>query len=215
MLDQIKIASPCSADWEQMAGDDRVRFCAECKKNVFNLSAMTRRDAEALLQKTNGDLCTRLYRRADGTVLTADCPVGLRVKIARIQRRVGWAVAGAFSIATACAQDKPPALSGTVDDTTLAGIGNSRVTARNLRSNKETQVATDRMGEFRFDELEPGMYNVTASATGFAEGTAKYVDLREGGRKVQIVLQVARSDMGGPIVAVQQSKPKPWWRRLL
>ena len=40
MLDQIKIASPCSADWERMEGTDRVRFCAECKKNVFNLSAI-------------------------------------------------------------------------------------------------------------------------------------------------------------------------------
>jgi hypothetical protein len=47
MLDQIKIASPCSADWDRMEGTDRVRFCGECKKNVFNLSAMTRRDAEA------------------------------------------------------------------------------------------------------------------------------------------------------------------------
>jgi hypothetical protein len=80
MLDQIKIASPCSADWEQMEGNNRVRFCSECKKNVFNLSAMTRRDAEALLQETNGNLCTRLFRRADGTVLTDDCPVGLRIK---------------------------------------------------------------------------------------------------------------------------------------
>ena len=37
MLDKIKIASPCSADWEQMEGTDHVRFCAECKKNVFDL----------------------------------------------------------------------------------------------------------------------------------------------------------------------------------
>ncbi len=103
MLDQIKIASPCSADWEQMEGNDRVRFCAECKKNVFNLSTMTRRDAEALLKETNRNICTRLFRRADGTVLTDDCPVGLRVKAARVRRRVGWAVAGAMSLAaTSC-----------------------------------------------------------------------------------------------------------------
>ena len=113
MLDQIKIASPCSADWERMEGNDRVRFCAECKKNVFNLSAMTRRDAEALLNKTNGNLCARLYRRADGTILTEDCPVGLNVKIARVRRRVGWAVAGAFSLSTAWAQQSS-AVSGSV-----------------------------------------------------------------------------------------------------
>src|SRR5271156_6277252 len=105
MLDQIKIASPCSADWERMEGTDRVRFCSECKKNVFNLSAMTRRDAEALIKEANGNLCTRLYRRADGMVMTADCPVGLSAKIARVRRRVGWAIAGAIGLSSAWAQD--------------------------------------------------------------------------------------------------------------
>src|ERR1700688_662509 len=101
MLDQIRIASPCSADWEQMEGDERVRFCGECKKNVFNLSAMTRRDAEALLKETNGNICAQLYRRADGMVLTADCPEGLRLKAARLRRRVAWALAGGLGFSTA------------------------------------------------------------------------------------------------------------------
>jgi hypothetical protein len=72
----------------QPGGTDRVRFCAECKKNVYNISEMTRRDAEALLQG-NADICARVFRRADGTVLTEDCPVGLRTKIARAQKRLG------------------------------------------------------------------------------------------------------------------------------
>jgi hypothetical protein len=101
MLEQIKIASPCSADWDQMKGNDQLRFCGECKKNVFNLSAMTRRDAEALLKETNGTICVRLYRRSDGTTLTEDCPVGLRMKIARLKRRVAWAIAGAMGFAIA------------------------------------------------------------------------------------------------------------------
>jgi len=83
LLDNLRIASPCNADWAGMTGDERVRHCAQCDKDVYNLSEMTAEDAEALLREKNGNLCARLYRRADGTVITADCPVGLRKKRVR------------------------------------------------------------------------------------------------------------------------------------
>lgn len=90
-LDGVRIASPCSASWDDMVGDGRVRFCAPCKKNVYNLSALSRAEAEALLRESEaneagatGSLCVRLYRRADGTVLTEDCPVGRRRKRRRL-----------------------------------------------------------------------------------------------------------------------------------
>jgi hypothetical protein len=60
-----------------MAGNDRVRFCGECRLNVYNLSAMTRPEAEALLRAKEGRLCVRFYVRRDGTALTQDCPRGL------------------------------------------------------------------------------------------------------------------------------------------
>jgi hypothetical protein len=34
-LDKIKIASPCGANWDEMYGSERKRFCAECKLNVY------------------------------------------------------------------------------------------------------------------------------------------------------------------------------------
>lgn len=89
-LEDIRIASPCNASWDAMKGDDRVRFCGSCEKNVFNLSNMSREDAEALLEKTEGRVCVRYYRRRDGTVLTQDCPVGLRA----VRRRLALIGAG-------------------------------------------------------------------------------------------------------------------------
>jgi len=201
MLDQFKIASPCSADWEQMEGNDRVRFCAECQKNVFNLSAMTRRDAEAQLKQTNGNLCARLYRRADGKVLTEDCPVGLRLKITRAQRRVRWAIAGALSLATEWGQEKSPLLSGVVEDPTRAVIPHSEVTALNLESGKKLTVLSDQEGQFRFEGIEAGSYDVTAKMRGFKEFTAKHIVVGDGERKLQIVLQIGMVTMGGPIAA--------------
>ncbi len=77
-LDNMSVASPCTAAWEDMDGDDRTRHCSSCTKNVYNISEMTRGEAEALIKEKEGHLCVRFYRRHDGTVLTDDCPVGLR-----------------------------------------------------------------------------------------------------------------------------------------
>lgn len=85
-LDRIKIASPCTADWRFMLGSDLVRFCGQCNKNVYNLSAMTRPQAEDLIRRMEGQLCARYYRRSDGTILTSDCPVGLRAFKQRVSR---------------------------------------------------------------------------------------------------------------------------------
>lgn len=78
-LNNLRVASPCPADWEKMMGDERVRHCAECNLRVYNLSAMTERQVQKLIAGSGGKrLCTRLYRRADGTVLTQNCPWSLR-----------------------------------------------------------------------------------------------------------------------------------------
>lgn len=80
LLQNVRVASPCHADWDEMQpiDSDRVRFCQGCRKNVYNLSEMGQAEAEGLLRAHEGHLCVRYYRRLDGTILTADCPVGLR-----------------------------------------------------------------------------------------------------------------------------------------
>ncbi|HKX31592.1 MAG TPA: hypothetical protein VJ302_28145, partial [Blastocatellia bacterium] len=88
--ESVRIAAPCTADWNRMFAfeddDDRVRFCSQCNLNVYNLSGLTRPEAEDLINQAEGRLCVRFYRRSDGTVLTRNCPVGLRT----IRRRVAW-----------------------------------------------------------------------------------------------------------------------------
>ena len=101
LLDQVRVASPCKADWNEMLGDERVRFCLGCEKNVYNLSSMAKDAAEALLRERLGnDLCVRFYQRADGTILTQDCPVGVSKKR---RRKLVLAVAGAGAMAAAAA----------------------------------------------------------------------------------------------------------------
>lgn len=80
------IAAPCEVPWSSMKGDDRKRHCAECDRDVHNLSAMTKEELQAFLHALvsspeNARLpCVSLYARPDGTVLTEDCPVGLRAR---------------------------------------------------------------------------------------------------------------------------------------
>lgn len=83
-LNNLKVASPCSANWNEMIGDNRQRHCGDCQLNVYNLSGMTQTEAENFLMNAEGRVCVRFFKRTDGTVLTKDCPVGWQA----IKRRV-------------------------------------------------------------------------------------------------------------------------------
>ena len=118
-LDNIRVSSPCAANWDEMLGTERKRYCGDCKLNVYNLSDMTRVEAERLLNESEGRLCVQYYRRADGTVLTKNCPVGWQAVRARISR----VATAAFSImaglcgglfAFSFLKDRPTATIGTL-----------------------------------------------------------------------------------------------------
>lgn len=96
LLRDVTVASPCKESWASMKGDDRVRFCGRCEKSVFDLSEMTAVEAESVLATHGGAACVRFYRRADGTVMTSDCPEGQRRR-----RRRNILLAGALAAGTA------------------------------------------------------------------------------------------------------------------
>jgi hypothetical protein len=83
-IDQIEISSPCTVSWDEMraaggaAKDERVRFCGQCRQNVYNVEAMSRVEARRLIAAREGRVCVRVLRRPDGTVVTADCWARLR-----------------------------------------------------------------------------------------------------------------------------------------
>lgn len=92
---RVRIASPCSERWATMRGTDRVRHCDRCRQDVYDLSALTTDEAEALIAKNLGRaegerLCVTFYRRSDGTILTRDCEPG------RWRLRLEAAVIGAL-----------------------------------------------------------------------------------------------------------------------
>lgn len=106
LLDRVRVASPCNASWDEMLGDERARFCLSCEKHVYNVSAMSRDEAEQFLRERVGQsVCIRYYQRADGTILTEDCPVGAAKK-RRKQAVLAVAGAGAMALAGISLFDK-------------------------------------------------------------------------------------------------------------
>ena len=116
LLQRISIAAPCHERWEDMTGDDRTRHCGTCEQTIHNIAGMTEVESEALLRSAFSDdgspkqhLCARIYRRADGTILTADCPVGLRALRAKTRRgllRVAAALGFTTVVAWAAAAEQ-------------------------------------------------------------------------------------------------------------
>lgn len=108
-LPRLEIASPCEAAWADMVGDDRVRHCAHCDQNVYNVAALSTAEVLILIQRERRMPCLRLWQRPDGTVLTADCPVGLRRTGSRRQRVAAALILSALACFTAPApaQERP------------------------------------------------------------------------------------------------------------
>lgn len=78
LKDLVMIAAPCPVTWESMQGDERVRHCSGCSKNVFNLSDMSDVELEQFLLANGANQCVRLFRRTDGKIMTDNCPRAFR-----------------------------------------------------------------------------------------------------------------------------------------
>lgn len=75
LLDTVGVDAPCPADWNAMAptGDHGIRHCAQCTKDVVNLSALSRAAAAALLHTARTEeqaLCIRFARDARGAFMS-------------------------------------------------------------------------------------------------------------------------------------------------
>ncbi len=102
--DLLKLAytdAPCNVDWNSMEGDDRTRFCGQCNLNVYNVAALSDKETVKLMrgaQESQERLCLLLYRRPDGTLVTDNCPVGLKKIRDRVRLRAAMMLALLVSI---------------------------------------------------------------------------------------------------------------------
>jgi carboxypeptidase family protein len=187
MLENIRIASPCSADWEQMPGDDRVRHCQACNLNVYNLTAFTEQEIRELVANRQGRLCGRIYQRRDGTALTQNCPVGMRAVARRISRIAGAVftvlagsfIAGRAAVAQSYTETDTRSAGVTVEviDPSGADVPEAEVTLSDFSFKTSFHGKTDKNGRVTLWAPTRGQYSLTASAPGMFM-TPKAVVLR-------------------------------------
>jgi hypothetical protein len=70
----LRVGTPCPKKWDDLTGNDRVRYCGDCRLNVYNFADMKKAEIERVVRETEGRLCGSLYLRGDRTAAPADCP---------------------------------------------------------------------------------------------------------------------------------------------
>lgn len=233
LLDRVQIATPCETNWEAMQGDDRVRHCSHCDKHVYNLSQMTRQQAEALLSKTNGKLCARFERGADGGILTTDQTLSLPRFNFRFLRIASATISAALSLSPTVAaktsknlpvlqqQDKKEKsaeqaqekenvarIYGRVIDASEAVIPNTVITAINELTKQSWKTISSANGEYEFLLPVAENYSLTFEAAGFKKFTRSGLNLKSSASlNIVATMEVGAVTMGVIVIADAPVKP--------
>lgn len=194
-LDLLNVEKPCSASWEQMTGTAQKRFCSECNKHVFDFSQMTCQQIEAVSAVHQGNLCARITRRTDGSmvmlepalptysthrlnlpVLNAAVATMLTLSVPATAQQV---IVKQGEVATPQShkgkqkesKEQPPSggtssISGTVVDPQQLVIANAAVTLV-LPNSQQLTTRSSAEGNFQFTGLAPGTYTLTFEFQGF------------------------------------------------
>jgi len=228
-INSLRVASPCPMNWENMSGDELTRFCDLCSLNVYNISEMSEREVQTLVAKSEGRICARIYKRADGTVLTRNCPVGFRAYQKRVSRFAGAALAtimGICSIAFGQSDSKKEKvckqipqgkitreetkielsfLKGTITDETGAVVPGATIKLVNEATKKEFSVSSDEDGEYKFPNFAAGLFTIEFSASGFTKYVIQSLKIEKNEAvELEIVLQTAE---GTVTIGILGSEP--------
>lgn len=175
VLARIRIKTPCKESWDAMKGSESRRHCDRCKRDVYDLSEMTRSEVEALFAREGrgGDTvreaevpCVRLRLRPDGRVATSDCPVEpSRMPLMMMSAALGAMSAAAVSSAL-----------GLFLTPQLGGVQLSDVAEDRRAFEREIEEAIQ-AHEARFTEREQGLQRMPIVQTDVATlGTPAVVD---------------------------------------
>ena len=235
MLDRLQISVPCSIDWDQMVGSDRMRYCSECSRDVHDISRMTRNEAMALISSATGRLCVRLVRDQDGSTLTEEPFVRVHLAGRRVSP-IATAVVTAIMGISGSAVAAPPAqvsegasaysdsvtgkaraqarsavptgtLEGTVFDANESLIVGAILALRNDATGEVRGATSSSAGTFSFRALEPGSFTLTIQAVGFSRQVIQEVVATSHVKQVAVSLrQETRVVTGG---AISMPAPQP------
>lgn len=235
-LNLINIPSACSADWDSMTGNDRLRFCHDCHRNVYNLLEMTPKEIIRLVVNSEGRLCARYYQNTNSNVQSTT------PSLHQIGRRASRIAAGAFSAvlslsANAAAHTSSTAnqltpgnfalasirqdmkqqegkgdrlrgatLVGTVFDDSYAVYPETKVTLINKSTEFLQSTVTDQVGGYIFHGLDAGTYSMKVEFAGKTTWIIEDITLQ--GHERRHINPILRAGvLGGDVVIVEPSEP--------
>jgi outer membrane receptor protein involved in Fe transport len=102
--------------------------------------------------------------------------------------------------ASASAQTETGQLSGRVTDPNAAVVAGSTVTAKNVGTGAERTATVSEEGVYTITNLQPGIYDVTATGAGFAPNTRR-VQVTTGGR-VSLDFQLSATEVSETVTVV-------------
>ena len=229
LIDAIEVKTPCAENWNEMRGNEKIRFCAHCNFEVNNISALTRKQAMRLVRASSGRICVRYVKNpVTRKPVFAD-------KFYQITSRAGLAagVLGAsLSLSTLTygqgedgdkipsfattetsaekpsndqkTEGKTAAVSGTITDPNGAVVPNVPVTLTSLTDNQSRTVTSNDEGVYIFEYVAPGYYKLRAEGVaGFDSKEIASVTVSEGSNVSDISLDVnmETSVVGGMMIA--------------
>lgn len=212
-----------------MRGNEQVRFCDLCSLNVYNISEMTEMEVQSLILSSEGRICGKIYKRADGTVITRDCPVGLRAyykKTTRFAGAVLSAILGLVSISFGQSdskkdleivkaskvkivrttnQNQESVLTGMILDPFGALIPNAKITLYKNKDQTKFTISSNGEGEYTFSSLSAGIYTLEVKVIGFK--VLKIIDLEIKNNqksKVDITLEVSDKTVLVGVLSIEE-----------
>jgi hypothetical protein len=182
---------------------------------------MTAGEVERLITEREGRLCIRMFRRADGTVITKDCPVGLRAVRKRVATMAGAALAavlGLFSVSFGQKLKTVPngpmiqrsqtsnnfnQISGTIGDMNGTVISGASISITSQSGTKSVKTKKD--GTFSVFLVPTGEYSVKVKVTS-PYFRPYQLDLKlDQGERVNLNMLLAVGDMVGVVTIGDES----------
>lgn len=208
-LRKLRVAEPCSERWDEMFGNDRVRFCSHCAKSVNDISAMSPKEALRLVKRSRGNICVRYVEHP----LTNEPVIGGRLyQIARRAPAIAAGVVGATlglsamtyaqggtrtapqqtdsAIAVNIDKEIPSGsgkavIWGTVTDPHGSVIPGATVILLGPDEKEIKSLLSGYDGTYRFEGIPAGKYSIRSTAEGFVTTVIMSVEIEEGTERMQ------------------------------
>ena len=185
----VKVEEPCDKKWEEMVGNSHQRFCSVCEKNVYNISAMTNREAKRLIKDLNGNLCVRYVTTPQGKLITAlpkpiqitrRATIAAGVLVASLSFSAliyGQTNPNNYSITPERSQQQLYTISGIIKDLQGNLVSNATITLKETKTGVTTSTESNTKGEYTFLQVPKSIYEIEIQTPGFENLNIKDIEI--------------------------------------